>query len=151
VRRLHGEENLDTAPFRLGIWYLVLYDRGMVHDDYDYGGWSTLNSRVSNYTRLVACRPEEVTFQARGHPHRHRNKRRAGTHHTHMHMHRRRPRRMCCSDPWVCGRRPSQDFDNLGVDLYEREKVHINLLIMEARRQAELVYATQAVVRLTEE
>jgi len=39
----------------------------------------------------------------------------------------------------------------MGVDLFDREKVHINLLIMEARRQAELVYFAHAVARATGE
>jgi len=42
-----------------------------------------------------------------------------------------------------------QDYNNMGVDLFDREKVHINLLIMEARRQAELVYFAHAVARAT--
>jgi len=59
------EKNVDTSPFRLAIWYWVLYEKGMVHDDYDYSNWSTLNPKVSNYARLVACRPEDVTWQVR--------------------------------------------------------------------------------------
>ena len=39
----------------------------------------------------------------------------------------------------------------MGVDLFDREKVHVNLLIMEARRQAELVYIAHAVARFTGE
>ena len=39
----------------------------------------------------------------------------------------------------------------MGVDLFDREKVHINLLIMEARRQAELIYVAHAITLLTGE
>ena len=58
---LFMEKNVDTAPFRMAIWYWVLYEKGMVHDDYNYSNWSTLNPKVSNYARLVACMPEDVT------------------------------------------------------------------------------------------
>jgi len=63
--RLFMEKNVDTSPFRLAIWYWVLFEKGMVHDDYNYSNWSTLNPKVSNYARLVACRPEDVTWQVR--------------------------------------------------------------------------------------
>ena len=60
------EKNVDTAPFRMAIWYWVLYEKGMVHDDYNYDNWSTLNPKVSNYARRVSCRPEDVTLQVTG-------------------------------------------------------------------------------------
>ena len=124
----------------MAIWYWVLYEKGMVHDDYNYDNWSTLNPKVSNYARLVACRPEDVTIQVR-------------------------PGRLPRTGPadarsdtrgsrgWMPGgtRRRGQDFENMGVDLFDREKVHINLIIMEARRQAELVYMAHAMARFAGE
>jgi hypothetical protein len=37
-----------------------------------------------------------------------------------------------------------------GFELTEGERVHVGLIVMEARRQAGLIYALQAVVALTE-
>jgi len=36
----------------------------------------------------------------------------------------------------------------MGVKLLDKEKVHINLLVMEARHQAEILYVLNALMKL---
>ena len=43
-----------------------------------------------------------------------------------------------------------EEWELPGFELTEAEKVHVSLIVMEARRQAELLYAMQAVVTLNE-
>ena len=39
------------------------------------------------------------------------------------------------------------EYANLGIELFDAEKAHINYLIMESRRQAELLYVLHAIMR----
>lgn len=39
-----------------------------------------------------------------------------------------------------------QDYDSVFCDLTKSEKVHVNLMIMEARNQAELLYALRGMM-----
>ncbi|XP_037945260.1 sestrin homolog [Teleopsis dalmanni] len=41
----------------------------------------------------------------------------------------------------------TKDYDSILVELQDSEKVHINLMIMEARNQAELLYASREIMR----
>ncbi|XP_055837060.1 sestrin homolog isoform X2 [Episyrphus balteatus] len=40
-----------------------------------------------------------------------------------------------------------KDYDNILMELLDSEKVHVNLMIMEARNQAELLYALREIMR----
>lgn len=40
------------------------------------------------------------------------------------------------------------EYANLGIELLDAEKAHINYLIMESRRQSELLYALNAIMRM---
>ncbi|KAM7342455.1 sestrin isoform 1-T2 [Cochliomyia hominivorax] len=41
----------------------------------------------------------------------------------------------------------TKDYDNILVELQDSEKVHVNLMVMEARNQAELLYALREIMR----
>lgn len=41
----------------------------------------------------------------------------------------------------------TKDYDSILVELQDSEKVHVNLMIMEARNQAELLYALREIMR----
>jgi len=38
------------------------------------------------------------------------------------------------------------DYTNMGIELFDAEKVHINFLILESKKQAELLHALSAIM-----
>lgn len=48
----------------------------------------------------------------------------------------------CCPD-----RITKQDYDSILIELVQTEKVHVNLMIMEAKNQAMLLYSLREIMR----
>ncbi|KAF9352193.1 hypothetical protein BGX34_000128 [Mortierella sp. NVP85] len=117
---------VDTFAFRQAIWYYTLRLCGLLHQEYNYRNLSKyLNTTMATYIRK-ACHGitmAEVPAQE-------------GADITQPHY--------CLSD---VNKIDKNDFDNMGFELRPEERCHINIIIMEACKQAKLMYALRAVDR----
>lgn len=114
---------MDTSKFRRAIWNYIQCIFGIRHDDYDYGEVNQLLERpLKMFIKTACCFPERIT---------------------------------------------KTDYDSILKELQHSEKVelgttfllaifnfllyslqvHVNLMIMEARNQAELLYALRGIMR----
>ncbi|NWW31903.1 SESN2 protein, partial [Panurus biarmicus] len=120
---------VDTSMLRRAIWNYVHCVFGIRYDDYDYGEVNQLLERnLKIYIKTVACYPEKTTKQI----------------YTQFWRHFKHSEKVLpCPFPswqgvWGCWPRA------LTLLL---PQVHINLLLLEARMQAALLYALRAVTR----
>ena len=55
------DEDVDTEPYRLAIWYYTQRVCGLGHADYDYAAVNhLLSKKVKGYVKDVASRPESI-------------------------------------------------------------------------------------------
>ncbi|KAF9168863.1 Sestrin-1 [Mortierella sp. AD011] len=121
------EGGVDTFAFRQAIWFYTLRLWGLLHQEYNYKNLSRfLNVTLAAFIRK-AC--HGITMVEVPAP----------------------------QDGSDCGQQQSQfylsdmnkidknDFDNMGFELRPEERCHINVIVMEACKQAKLMYALRAV------
>ncbi|KAM6045409.1 sestrin-2 isoform 3-T3 [Chlamydotis macqueenii] len=123
---------VDTSMLRRAIWNYVHCVFGIRYDDYDYGEVNQLLERsLKIYIKTVACYPEKTTKQI----------------YTRFWRHFKHSEKVLCPVPsppggaWGGSRAPRAPDPALPA------QVHINLLLLEARMQAALLYALRAVTR----
>ncbi|KAI1296181.1 Sestrin-1 [Mortierella claussenii] len=122
------EGGVDTFAFRQAIWFYTLRLCGLLHQEYNYRNLSKfLNITLAAYIRK-ACHGismVEVPASLEG-------------------SDVSAPLQYCLSD---LNKIDKNDFDNMGFELRPEERCHINIIVMEACKQAKLMYALRAVDR----
>ncbi|KAI8594892.1 PA26 p53-induced protein-domain-containing protein [Dissophora ornata] len=121
------EGGVDTFVFREAIWFYSLRLCGLLHHEYNYRSLSRyLNTTLAAYIRK-ACHgiamveaPSSQEGADGAQP------------------------QSCLSD---INKIDKNDFDNMGFELRPEERCHINIIVMEACKQAKLMYALRAVDR----
>ncbi|KAH8290685.1 hypothetical protein KR054_005020, partial [Drosophila jambulina] len=118
-----GIKNVDTSKFRRAIWNYIQCIYGIRHDDYDYGEVNQVKRSIKS--SFVLSKNYVLLWQLLV-----------------------RPLKMfiktaCCFPERIT----TKDYDSVLVELQDSEKVHVNLMIMEARNQAELLYALREIMR----
>lgn len=118
---------VDTFAFRQAIWYYTLRLCGLLHQEYNYRNLSKyLNSTMAAFIRKACHGITMVEVPAQ-----------EGVDATQQQQY-------CLSDMYKIDK---NDFDNMGFELRPEERCHINIIIMEACKQAKLMYALRAVDR----
>ncbi|KAF9177481.1 Sestrin-1 [Haplosporangium sp. Z 767] len=120
------EGGIDTFAFRQAIWFYTLRLFGLLHQEYNYRNLSKfMNMTMAGYIRK-ACHgitmAETPKDSSDGQPHA----------------------QYYLSD---LNKIDKNDFDNMGFELRPEERCHINIIVMEACKQAKLMYALRAVNR----
>jgi len=120
---------VDTFAFRQAIWFYTLRLFGLLHQDYNYRNLSRFMSpTLAAYVRK-ACHGISMVEapapldDAEG---------------------QRQSSQFYLSD---VNKVDKNDFDNMGFELRPEERCHINIIVMEACKQAKLMYALRAVDR----
>ncbi|KAF9429227.1 Sestrin-1 [Entomortierella beljakovae] len=122
----HEGGSVDTFAFRQSIWYYTLRLWGLLHQDYNYRSLSRfMNTTLAGYIRKVCHGITMVEVLAP----------QDGTDGTN-------PSQNYLSD---MNKVDKNDFDNMGFELRPEERCHINIIVMEACKQAKLMYALRAV------
>ncbi|KAF9583627.1 Sestrin-1 [Lunasporangiospora selenospora] len=123
------EGGVDTFAFRQAIWYYTLRLFGLVYQDYNYKNMSKfLNMTMAVYVRkachciTMASEPPQPSLDGNDG---------SGP-------------QLYLSDINKIDR---NDFENMGFELRQEERCHINVIVMEACKQAKLLYALRAVDR----
>ncbi|KAF9978809.1 Sestrin-1 [Actinomortierella ambigua] len=160
------EGGVDTFPFRQAIWYYTLRLFGLMFPDYDYRNLSKfMNKTLANYIRkschyitIVEATPPTApsstvlersssdvgstdsvdgaqlpSSPSQPHPSSYTA-----------------PSPSMCSGGMVLSdlhKIDKNDFDNMGFELRPEERCHINIIVMEAAKQAKLLYALRALDR----
>jgi sestrin len=116
---------VDTFAFREAIWFYTLRLFGLLHQEYNYRNLSRfLNTTLAAYVRK-ACHGITMTGVP-GSP--------DGSEGQQFYL----------SDS---NKVDKNDFDNMGFELRPEERCHVNIIVMEASKQAKLMYALRAVDR----
>ncbi|KAG0364235.1 Sestrin-1 [Gamsiella multidivaricata] len=121
------EGGVDTFAFRQAIWFYTLRLCGLLHQEYNYRNLSKfMNTTLATYIRK-ACHGitmVEAPVQEGSE---------SGL-----------QSQMYLSD---INKIDKNDFENMGFELRPEERCHINIIVMEACKQAKLMYALRAVDR----
>ncbi|KAF8981784.1 Sestrin-1 [Entomortierella lignicola] len=122
------EGGIDTFAFREAIWFYTLRLWGLLHQEYNYRNLSRfLNTTLAAYIRKACHGITMVEVPA--------------------------PQDGCDSTQQSqfylsdINNIDKNDFDNMGFELRPEERCHINIIVMEACKQAKLMYALRAVDR----
>ncbi|KAI8360608.1 PA26 p53-induced protein-domain-containing protein [Mortierella sp. GBAus27b] len=127
---------VDTFAFRQAIWYYTLRLCGLLHQEYNYRNLSKyLNPAMAAYIRK-ACHGITMVEVPAPAPHPAQQEAADG-------LQQQQPQ-FYLSD---MNKIDKNDFDNMGFELRPEERCHINIIIMEACKQAKLMYALRAVDR----
>lgn len=119
------EGGVDTFAFREAIWFYTLRLFGLLHQEYNYRNLSRfMNTTLAAYIRK-ACHGITMT-EVPGSP--------DGSEGQQFYL----------SDS---NKVDKNDFDNMGFELRPEERCHVNIIVMEASKQAKLMYALRAVDR----
>jgi sestrin len=122
-----SKKDVDTSRFRTAIWNYIQCMFGIRHDDYDYGEVNQVLERsLKAYIKTAVCFPERLT--------------RADYNNVLKELHH--------------SEKVNNIFDcHLAVEFvinffnFFFQQIHVNLMLLEARIQAELLYALRAVMR----
>ncbi|KAF9987482.1 Sestrin-1 [Modicella reniformis] len=118
---------VDTFAFRQAIWHYTLRLCGLLHQEYNYRNFSKyLNSALAGFIRKACHGITMVEIPAQ-----------EGAEFTQQPQY-------YLSD---MNKIDKNDFDNMGFELRPEERCHINIIVMEACKQAKLMYALRAVDR----
>ncbi|KAF9952592.1 Sestrin-1 [Mortierella alpina] len=122
---------VDTFAFRQAIWFYTLRLFGLLHQEYNYRNLSRfMNTTLAGYIRK-ACHcimettpslPLESNIDGQ-------------------------PQPQSQAQLLEIKKIDKNDFDNMGFELRPEERCHINIIVMEACKQAKLMYALRAVDR----
>ncbi|KAG0238963.1 Sestrin-1 [Actinomortierella wolfii] len=157
---------VDTFPFRQAIWYYTLRLFGIVFPDYSYRNLSKfMNKTLANYIRkschyitLVEVSPPPAPLSTT----LERSPSDAGSTDAVDSVHSPSSlSQSCLSSPAASSpagmtggmvlsdmyKIDKNDFDNMGFELRPEERCHINIIVMEAAKQAKLLYALRALDR----
>ncbi|KAG0297963.1 Sestrin-1 [Dissophora globulifera] len=125
------EGGVDTFAFREAIWFYTLRLCGLFHQEYNYRNLSRfLNTSLAGYIRK-ACHGITMIESPGSQDGVECTQAQAQT-------------QYCLSD---LNKIDKNDFDNMGFELRPEERCHINIIVMEACKQAKLMYALRAVDR----
>ncbi|KAG0022606.1 Sestrin-1 [Podila clonocystis] len=114
---------IDTFAFRQAIWYYTLRLFGLLHQDYNYRNLSKfMNTTLAAYIRK-ACHGISMVETPSG------------------------PDNTPSLQLTDMNKVDRNDFENMGFELRPEERCHINIIVMEACKQAKLMYALRAVDR----
>ncbi|KAF9160301.1 Sestrin-1 [Actinomortierella ambigua] len=160
------EGGVDTFPFRQAIWYYTLRLFGLMFPDYDYRNLSKfMNKTLANYIRkschyitLVEASPPTAPTSA--------GLERSPSDVGSVDSVDVAPSPSSPSQPYPSSytatspgiplggmvlsdlhKIDKNDFDNMGFELRPEERCHINIIVMEAAKQAKLLYALRALDR----
>ncbi|KAG0055439.1 Sestrin-1 [Gryganskiella cystojenkinii] len=123
------EGGVDTFAFRQAIWFYTLRLFGLLHQDYNYRNLSRfLNPTLAGYIRK-AC--HGISMAEAASPIEDSDGQKSSS-------------QLYLSD---VNKVDKNDFDNMGFELRPEERCHINIIVMEACKQAKLMYALRAVDR----
>ncbi|KAG0197977.1 Sestrin-1 [Mortierella sp. GBA30] len=125
------EGGVDTFAFRQAIWFYTLRLFGLLHQEYNYRNLSRLlNRTLADYIHKACHGVIETTpsLPLEGTSTDGQQQQAQG----------------CL---WDIKKIDKNDFDNMGFELRPEERCHINIIVMEASKQAKLMYALRAVDR----